>query len=84
MSIRATKSLFDQAAKLVAERDVFLLEEYIIEQVIPRLCAEAIPLLHIIKSDDLTSSRRHIFYCSKCEDKIGDYTAKFNTAVVQL
>ena len=61
-------NLFDELIKFAAEREAFLLEEYIKENVLPKLCPEATALVQVLTY----GHRRNIFYCSKCRDKIGD------------
>jgi len=66
------RNLLDDVIKFAAEREAFLLEEYIKENVLPKICPGATALMQIINRINYQPYRRRIFYCSKCKDKIGD------------
>lgn len=67
------KNLFNEITRLVAEREAFLLEEYIKKNVLLKLCPGATALMQVLNYGVDQAYRRRIFYCSKCKDKIGDY-----------
>lgn len=66
------ENLFDKMIKFVAEREALLLEKYIKETVLPKLCPNAIALTHIVTRVTHQPYRKHVFYCSTCGDRIGD------------
>lgn len=65
-------NLLDEIIKFAAEREALLLEEYIKESVLPKICPGATALMQVLTYGVGETYRRRIFYCSKCKDKIGD------------